>query len=75
MDSWGIDFILSASQKALITSPGLGLVAINSKSWQVVEKFTNSRYYWDFRLYRESQSKSPKQTSFTSPISLIIGLK
>jgi len=61
MDAWGIDFILGASQKALMTPPGLGLVAINPKSWQVVEKSINSRYYWDFRLYREFQTKSPKQ--------------
>jgi aspartate aminotransferase-like enzyme len=74
MDSWDIDFILGASQKALMTPPGLGLVAINPKSWQVIEKSTNSRHYWDFRLYREFQSKSPKQTPFTSSISLIIGL-
>lgn len=74
MDKWGIDFVLSASQKCLMTPPGLGLVAVSSKAWKAVEKSTNSRYYWDFRRYREYQNKVPKQTPFTSSVSLILGL-
>jgi len=74
MDKWGIDFVLSASQKCLMTPPGLGLVAVNPKAWKAVEESTNSRYYWDFRHYREYQNKAPKQTPFTSPVSLMMGL-
>jgi len=74
IDKWGIDFVLSASQKCLMTPPGLGLVAINPKAWKAVEKSTNFRYYWDFRRYREYQNKVPKQTPFTSSVLLILGL-
>jgi len=74
MDKWGIDFVLSASQKCLMTPPGLGLVAVSPRAWKAVEESTNSRYYWDFRRYREYQNKVPKQTPFTSPVSLMIGL-
>jgi len=74
MDEWGLDFVLTASQKALMTPPGLGLVAVSSKGWKAVEKSTNSRYYWDFRMYKEAQNRIPKQTPFTSPVSLMLGL-
>lgn len=74
MDEWELDFVLTASQKALMTPPGLGLVAVSSKGWKAVEKSTNSRYYWDFRMYKEAQNRIPKQTPFTSPVSLMLGL-
>jgi len=74
MDEWGLDFVLSASQKALMTPPGLGLVSISNRGWKEVEKSTNSRYYWDFRMYKEAQNRIPKQTPFTSPVTLMIGL-
>lgn len=74
MDNWGIDIVLTASQKALMTPPGLGLVAINPKAWKRIEEVKSARYYWDFRMYKEAQNRIPKQTPFTSPVSLMLGL-
>ena len=74
MSNWGIDIVLSASQKALMTPPGLGLVAIKPKAWKKIEEVKSARYYWDFRMYKEAQNRIPKQTPFTSPVSLMLGL-
>lgn len=74
MDKWGIDVVCTASQKALMTPPGLGLVAINPKSWKRIEEVESARFYWDFRMYKEAQNRIPKQTPFTSPVSLMLGL-
>lgn len=75
MDDWGIDIVCTASQKALMTSPGLGIVAINTKSWKKIESSKSPRFYWDFNLYKEAQERKPKQTPFTSPVSLMLGLR
>jgi len=58
-----------------MTPPGLGVVAINSKAWQKIESSKNPRFYWDFHLYKEAQERKPKQTPFTSPVSLMLGLR
>ena len=76
MDDWGIDIVCTASQKALMTPPGLGIVAINSnKSWEKIESSNIPRFFWDFKLYKEAQERNPKQTPFTSPVSLMLGLR
>lgn len=74
MDEWGLDVVLTASQKALMTPPGLGLVAVSNKAWKTIETSANSRYYWDFRKYKDTLSETPKRTPFTSPVNLMFGL-
>lgn len=75
LDDWGIDIVCTASQKSLMTPPGIGLVIINPKAWQKINSSKSLKYYWDFRLYKEAQEQKPKQTPFTSPVSLMLGLK
>ncbi len=72
MDEWQIDAVASASQKALMTPPGIGLVAVRDVSWEAVEKAQMPRYYWDFRLAREFQRR--RQNPYTPPLTLLYGL-
>jgi len=72
-DEWGIDILVSASQKALMCPPGAALASVNPKAWEVVRKDHGlPRFYWDFRkaMNREESLETP----FTPPISLIYGL-
>jgi aspartate aminotransferase-like enzyme len=72
-DDWGVDILVSASQKALMCPPGLGLASISDKAWDRVEQEAGKkRYYWDFRKARESAAKG--QTAFTTPVTLMSGL-
>ena len=32
-DDWGVDVVISASQKALMCPPGLGIASISEKAW------------------------------------------
>lgn len=73
MDEWGIDVLLTGSQKALMLPPGLGFIALNDRAWQRVEKARLPRFYFDLRLERKSQQKGT--TAFTPAVSLIFGLK
>ena len=72
-DAWGVDIVVSASQKALMCPPGIGLASVGPKAWKVVNRETSApRFYWDFRRAAAAVEKS--ETSFTAPVSLIAGL-
>lgn len=72
MDEWQIDAVATASQKALMTPPGIGLVAVREEAWEAVERAQMPRYYWDFRLARKFQSHN--QNPYTPPVTLLYGL-
>ncbi|MDA8238783.1 MAG: alanine--glyoxylate aminotransferase family protein [Nitrospiraceae bacterium] len=72
MDEWGIDVLIGGSQKGLMLPPGLAFVGVSEKAWKFAEKATSPKFYFNFKKERESLAKN--QTSFTSPVTLIIGL-
>jgi aspartate aminotransferase-like enzyme len=73
-DDWGVDIVVSASQKCLMCPPGLGLASLSDKAWEAVNRGPGlPRFYWDFRKARTSIEKS--ETPFTAPVSLIAGLR
>lgn len=72
MDEWGIDVMIGGSQKGLMLPPGLAFVGVSEKAWKFSEKSTSPKFYFNFKKEREALAKN--QTSFTSPVTLIIGL-
>lgn len=72
MDEWGIDVLIGGSQKGLMLPPGLAFVGVSEKAWKFSEKATSPKFYFNFKKERKSLAKN--QTSFTSPVTLIIGL-
>ena len=48
MDAWGVDVAMSASQKGLMTSPGLAFVAANAKALAAHQSATMKTPYWDW---------------------------
>jgi len=73
MDAWGIDVLVAGSQKAMMLPPGLAFAALSPKAWELVKTSTLPKYYFDFTKQLKSQAKN--QTPYTSPVSLIMGLK
>ncbi len=72
-DEWGVDILVSASQKCLMCPPGLGVVSMSPKAWNVVQRPGGlPRFYWDFRKARASADKM--ETPFTTPVALVAGL-
>ncbi|HYB10427.1 MAG TPA: alanine--glyoxylate aminotransferase family protein, partial [Alphaproteobacteria bacterium] len=69
----GVDVVVSASQKALMCPPGLGLASVSQKAWQIVNREDGlPRFYFDFRKYRSEIEEGA--TPYTSAVSLILGL-
>ena len=72
-DVWGIDVVITGSQKALMLPPGLAFVSVSEKAWQLAEKAKNGAFYFNFKKEREAQIKN--QTAYTPAVSLILGLQ
>jgi aspartate aminotransferase-like enzyme len=73
MDEWGLDVVISGSQKALMLPPGLSFAALSDKAWKFVEKSNLPKYYFDFK--KELKSAKKNQSSYTPAISLFVGLR
>ncbi len=72
-DAWGLDVVITGSQKALMLPPGMAFVSVSDKAWQLAEKAKNAAFYFNFKKERENQAKN--QTAFTPAVSLVIGLQ
>lgn len=70
----GIDVLLSGSQKALMIPPGLGFLGISRKAWDLAERSTTDRFYFDLRRARKAWDEN-RSTSFTPATSLILSLR
>lgn len=73
MDEWGIDVLITGSQKAFMIPPGLAMIALSDRAWKATETAKLPRFYFD--LGRERKSQTKKQTAWTPAISLIQGLQ
>jgi aspartate aminotransferase-like enzyme len=71
-DDWGIDVMIGGSQKGIMLPPGLAFVSVSDKAWKMADTAKSPKFYFNFKKERENLSKN--QTTWTSPVSLIIGL-
>src|SRR5699024_4304858 len=66
MDAWGLDCLLTGSQKGLMVPPGLSLLALSPRAWARAERVKPSCFY--FNLPQERDNCLKNQTLFTSPV-------
>ena len=71
-DAWGIDVVVTGSQKALMTPPGLAFASISERAWAKAEQATLPRFYWDWARARAAQVKG--STPFTPATSTVVAL-
>ena len=72
MDRWGIDGLVSGSQKAFMLPPGLAFIALSERAWAASETAKLPRFYFDLR--RERTNLHQNTTAYTPAINLIYGL-
>jgi alanine-glyoxylate transaminase/serine-glyoxylate transaminase/serine-pyruvate transaminase len=73
MDEWGVDVAMSASQKGLMTPPGLAFVAANDKAHRAAETATMKTLYWDWSARRGEYHYN--KYCGTPPEHLLFGLR
>lgn len=69
MDAWGIDLVVTGSQKAWMSAPGLAMVAASERAWAAMETSTTPRFYLDLRAHREWHAKG--QTPWTPAVAVV----
>ena len=72
MDQWGIDCLVTGSQKAMMLPPGLGYVALGERALARLQEGKASGYY-NLDLRRWLKSMADWDVPFTPPVSLIRG--
>jgi len=72
-DKWGVDIVVSGSQKGLMVPPGLAFCSISQKAQKLIETSTLPKYYFDLKKAKKSLDKD--DTPFTPAVSLMIGLR
>ncbi|WP_144511851.1 alanine--glyoxylate aminotransferase family protein [Bacillus sp. FJAT-22090] len=73
MDEWGIDVMVTGSQKAFMLPAGLTFVAASERAYSVMEENKQPRFYLDLKKYKDNLLKDT--TPFTPALSLLFGLE
>ncbi len=69
MDAWGVDVVVTGSQKAWMSAPGLAMIAASARAWSAMETATMPRVYLDLRAHRDSHAAG--QTPWTPAIAVV----
>ncbi|MDX1435766.1 MAG: aminotransferase class V-fold PLP-dependent enzyme, partial [Anaerolineales bacterium] len=72
MDAWGLDMVLTSSQKCLALPPGLGLAAVSDRALARAESVPDRGWYFDFVRLEKHRIKD--STPATPAISLLYAL-
>lgn len=73
MDEWGIDVLVSGSQKGFMLPPGLAFLAASEKAWAKHKECERPNFYFNWEANRKSVLDN--STAFTPAVSLFAGLK
>jgi len=73
MDEWGIDIMITGSQKALMLPPGLAFISLSERAWKKAETCDIPHFYFD--LKKELKNLKDSTSAYTPAASLIIGLR
>jgi len=71
-DTWGIDVAVTASQKCLMSSPGLAFVAMSDRAWAESTTARLPRHYWDLAEVRQSIAKPRPATPGTAAVHVVL---
>ena len=69
-DGWSLDVVVSGSQKALMTPPGLAMTSVSERAW--AGRGEAPRFYFDWE--RTQKGQAALNAPFTPPVSLVAGL-
>ena len=73
-DEWGVDVVVSGSQKALMSPPGLGFASPNDAALERAASVAGRRHYFDWGAAVSGQSKDPPDSPFTPAVGLVQAL-
>jgi aspartate aminotransferase-like enzyme len=73
-DDWGVDVVVSGSQKALMCPPGLAFASANDAALERAASIPGRRHYFDWQNTAKGQRKDPPDSPFTPAVTLFVAL-
>jgi len=78
VDALGLDMVVTSSNKALETTPGLGVISVNDRAWEIIRSKTKTGHrgwYYDLARWKSCMENSPEHPfPTTQATSLIVSL-
>ena len=71
-DAWELDVVVTGSQKAWMTAPGLAMVALSDRAWAANATARMPRFYFDLAAHRDFAARG--ETPWTPAVSVIYQL-
>jgi aspartate aminotransferase-like enzyme len=71
-DEWGVDVVVTGSQKGLMSPPGIASVSLAPWALDAIEGERAPRFYWDLRKARKSLPAG--ESAFTPAVSLVFAV-
>jgi len=72
-DAWGVDVAVSGSQKGWMAPPGIALVSVSDRAWELQAEARSPRFYFDWKEIKVWAEKG--MTPFTPAISVLYALQ
>lgn len=71
-DEWGVDVLVTGSQKGLMLPPGLAFISLSPKAQEAMKTSNLPKYY--FSMAKALKAYAGNDTPYTPAVSLIMGL-
>ncbi len=75
MDAWGLDVVITGSQKALMGPPGGVFLGVSTRAWDAVKTSRMPKMYLSFERARAELTPQGAYTPFTPAIPVIYALQ
>jgi aspartate aminotransferase-like enzyme len=72
-DEWGLDVLITASQKGLMCPTGLSMVVLSDLAWKAVDQAKLPTFYIRFRDIQKNLRQT-KETPGSTPVSLVASM-
>jgi aspartate aminotransferase-like enzyme len=74
VDEWGVDVMVTGSQKSWMVPPGMAMVSVSEKAWKANAAAKCPRFYWDFGKAKKYFNEKGGQTPWTPAVSIVFAL-
>ncbi len=69
-DEWGVDVVVSGSQKSLMCPPGLAFASVSERALAAAAQNPGRRFYFDWAKAAKGQREQPPNSPFTPAVTL-----
>ncbi|WP_409239625.1 pyridoxal-phosphate-dependent aminotransferase family protein [Streptomyces sp. PA5.6] len=73
-DAWGLDVVVSGTQKALMAPPGVSFVSVSERAWRRHAEARHPRFYFDWTITRDSLNHPIPRTPWTPAVGVLLQL-